>query len=58
MQWDLTMLFAALGARPQSGPGRPLQIHGVPVGTYTIAVGMQQQVVEVRSGQTTSVKFR
>jgi hypothetical protein len=56
--WDLSMLFATLGARPQAGPGHPLQIRGLPIGVYTIGVGVQQQVVEVRSDQTANVKFK
>jgi hypothetical protein len=56
--WDLAALLTRIGARPLVAPDLPLEIHGLPEGTYNIGLRDRRSSVVVRGGDRAEIEFR
>ena len=54
--WDLSWLLTRIGARPVVSPDLPLEIRGIPEGSYKLALGDFTADIAVRHGDQTEIE--
>jgi hypothetical protein len=56
--WDVSSIIARFAARPVAAKDRPLELRGLPAGSYVVSDQQSRHVVTLRAGDTATVTLR